>query len=187
MEYDNEGPNCPDPIIIALDPSFDDGEIMITWTDPGDPDLDFVEVRYASNVNKEWDQMESLGFWDYSVTQIFGQLNRPGWYAVKYTDTSGNPGCAMAEFWDPFGDGGDGWTFVQVIEGHYDWDGVLENLERAEGTSTLLLDPSTPFENGVQTAYFYYNEDTPIEQLREVRVVNDALVALGDVGIHGST
>jgi uncharacterized protein YaiE (UPF0345 family) len=73
-----------------------------------------------------------------------------------------------------------GWDLIQSIEGHDDFDGVLENMYRVDGSITIMLEQSTPMVNGLQTAYFYYAENTTIPILAETRIVSETLEAFAE-------
>ena len=101
---------------------------------------------------------------------------------LRYTDTSGNPGCINEVLYDYSGiDGTDGWRLIQSIQGHIAWEGVLDGLVRREGVSAIFMDPDLPVIDGKQTAYFYYDETSPIPSLAQIRVISDELVPVGGV------
>jgi hypothetical protein len=95
-------------------------------------------------------------------------------------DTTGNRGSISTIVVDAGGiDPNEGWILIKSIEGHDEFNGTLTNMERTEGI-TILLDPTTPVIDGVQTAFFEYDETAEISPLSETRVVSETLESFAE-------
>ena len=178
IEYDVIGPEAPTNLAYQRDDGTE--TLTITWTKPSDPDLDYYEIKYASRTDIEWEDAQSLGYRPWDAEIVTGIDDRPGKYFVRATDTSDNPGriATLIVQSENGVDPNEGWELFQSIQGHFDWDGTLDNLYRpADGGTTLLLVEATPVIDGKQTAFFYYNEDTNIDPLAEIRIVDETLRA----------
>lgn len=177
IEYDNVGPPAPTPMSVT---AADEGEVRIEWTLPEAEDNDFVEVRYARRIDMEWEEAELIQRYEWEG-QVINPGNilwitaedRPGKYMVRYTDTSGNPGGIASDTFDAGGIDTDGWTLLQSIQGHIQWEGVLDGLERREGSSTIFM------QAGLVEAFFYYDETSNIPTLGETRIISETLDAYG--------
>jgi predicted phage tail protein len=174
--YDTEGPPAPEDFILTINP-VDQEEVTATWLPSNAPDVEDYEIRYNSRTGGDWEDSQVVGRTAWNVYEFTGPY-RPGKYMIRATDTSGNVG-QMAQFLlNPGGiDPNEGWELLQVIQGHPLWLGTLENLFRRENSQTIFLDPNTPVENGVQEAFFYYEETSFIPTLGETRIVSEDLVA----------
>jgi hypothetical protein len=178
IEYDNIGPAAPVPLLVR---EIDEESIELTWTLPADPDPDEVELRYARRIDMPWDEAEPMDriAWEDQV-YVDGNMtyiaeNRPGKYMVRYTDTSDNPGQIAEVTFDAGGIDTDGWTLLQSIQGHNEWIGVLDGLERRDGVTTIFMSA------GLSEAFFYYDEDTNIPTLGETRIISETLVPYGSI------
>lgn len=182
IEYDNIGPPAPEPLTVTQD---GESEVRIQWFLPDAEDNDFVEIRYARRIDMEWEEAElierieweeAFPFPDPDSDGFFLWINaedRPGKYMVRYTDTSGNPGGIAEETFDAGGIDTDGWTLIQSIQGHIEWNGVLDGLERREGVSAIFMTI------GLTEAFFYYDETSDIPNLGETRIISETLEAYG--------
>lgn len=178
IEYDNIGPAAPVPLLVR---EIDEDAIELTWTLPADPDPDEVEVRYARRIDMTWEEAEPMVriAWEDQV-YVDGNMsyiaeNRPGKYMVRYTDTSDNPGYIAEVTFDAGGIDTDGWTLLQSIQGHIEWIGEFDGLERRSGVSTIFMTL------GRSEAFFYYDETSNIETLGETRVISETLVPYGSI------
>lgn len=174
--YDTEGPPAPDDFIVRIDP-LDPDRVAITWAASDAPDVDYYEVRYSSRTGGDWEDSQVVAVVPWDTLDAF-DFYRPGKFMIRATDTSGNVGQLADYLLNPGGiDPNDGWDLIQVIQGHPNWEGTLENLFRRENSQTLFIDPDTPIESGVQEAFFYYDETSTIPILAETRIVSEDLLA----------
>ena len=178
IEYDQIGPGPATNIASSRDEANE--TITLTWTAPADPDLAYYEIKYASRVDMTWEEAESVGYRPWDAEIVTGLQDRPGKFLIRATDTSDNPGQVASTIVDaptPI-DPGEGWELYQSIQGHFDWRGTYENMERRPNSSTLFLSDDTPVIDGKQTGYFYYEEGTTIPVLGQVRILSETLTPL---------
>lgn len=179
--YDTEGPPAPDDFIVRIDP-LDPDRVTITWSASEAPDVDYYEIRYSSRTGGDWEDSQVVAVVEWDTLEAF-DFYRPGKFMIRATDTSGNVGQMSDYLLNPGGiDPNDGWQLIQVIQGHPDWVGTLDNLFRRENSATLFLDPNTPVENGIQEAFFYYDETSTIPTLAETRIVSEDLLPFAEDG-----
>jgi hypothetical protein len=184
MFYDRQGPVAPPSFSYVRNPN-DFTQIALRWMPCPDPDIEHYEIRYASRVDSEWDTSMIIGQPDFYHNSYDGVSAegyawfdefRAGQYMIRGVDTTGNVGQMSTLVVDAGGiDPNEGWSLIQSIEGHDDFVGTLDNLYRKDGSITIFLDEDTPVIDGVQTAYFTYDETTEIEVLAETRVVSETL------------
>ena len=184
--YDREGPEAP-PNFRFIRNEEDPNQIALLWMPCSDPDIEFYEIRYASRVDSPWETSMIIGQPDFyhdgydgvsAEGYVWFDEFRAGVYMIRGIDTTGNIGAMSRVEVDAGGvDPNEGWLLMQSIEGHDEFNGTLENLNRKDGSITIFLDENTPVENGVQTAYFTYDETSTIEVLGEVRMVSETLEA----------
>ena len=174
--YDTEGPPAPEDFVVRIDPT-DPDRVSITWSASEAPDVDYYEVRYSSRTGGDWEDSQVVAVVEWDTLEAF-DFYRPGKFMIRATDTSGNVGRLADFLLNPGGiDPNDGWDLIQVIQGHPNWEGTLDNLFRRENSQTLFLEPSTPVVDGVQEAFFYYDETSFIPTLAETRIVSEDLLA----------
>lgn len=187
MIYDRTGPAAPTNFVYEINPN-DPNQLALEWDACPDPDIEYYEIRYTSRVDGPWETSMIIGQPDFYHVQepwrnryIWFDETRGGKYMIRGIDTTGNIGQMSSLIMDPLEiDPNAGWELIQSIEGHDDFDGVLDGLYRIDGSITIMLDPAVPMVNGKQTAYFYYNEDTTIPLLAETRIVSETLEAYAE-------
>ena len=187
MIYDRTGPSAPANFVYEINPN-DQTQFALEWTACPEPDIEFYEIRYANRRDAPWETAMIIGQPDFYHVQepwrqkyIWFDETRGGKYMIRGYDTTGNIGAMSSLIMDPLEiDPNAGWDLIQSIEGHDDFIGVLENMYRVDGSITIMLEQSTPMVDGLQTAYFYYDEDTTIPILAETRIVSETLEAFAE-------
>ena len=185
--YDRQGPEAPQNFVYEINPN-DPNQFALEWTACPDPDIEFYEIRYANRRDAPWDTAMIIGQPDFYHVQepwrqkyIWFDETRGGKYMIRAYDTTGNIGAMSSLIMDPLEiDPNAGWDLIQSIEGHDDFIGTLENLYRIDGSITIMLEQNTPMVDGLQTAYFYYDENTTIPILAETRIVSETLEAFAE-------